>query len=139
MTTLEKIRAEIEHWESDDTQDEYQIGAMDMQNYVLRVIDKYAEQEPCEDAVSRQAVLNEFYDVKNLYERIKQLPSVRPQEPKIGYWSKFGEKWGGTQAWECSICKNHYDIHAVYTKIPYNYCPNCGAKMVESQESEDAE
>ena len=46
MTTLEKIRTEIEHWESDDTQDEYQIGAMDMQNYVLRVIDKYAEQEP---------------------------------------------------------------------------------------------
>lgn len=43
---LEKIRAEIEHWESDDTQDEYQIGAMDMKNYVLRVIDKYAEQEP---------------------------------------------------------------------------------------------
>ena len=38
---LDKIRAEIEHWESDDTQDDYQIGAMDMQKYVLRVIDKY--------------------------------------------------------------------------------------------------
>ena len=38
---LEQIRAEIEHWESDDTQDEYQMGAMDMQNYVLRVIDKW--------------------------------------------------------------------------------------------------
>ena len=48
---IEQIRAEIEHWESDDTQDEYQIGAMDMQNYVLRVIDKYAEQEPCDDAM----------------------------------------------------------------------------------------
>jgi len=38
---LGKIRDEIEHWESDDTQEDYQMGAMDMQNYVLRVIDKY--------------------------------------------------------------------------------------------------
>ena len=32
---------EIQHWESDDTQDDYQRGAIDMQKYVLRVIDKY--------------------------------------------------------------------------------------------------
>lgn len=42
---LEQIRDEIEHWESDDTQDDYQIGAMDMQKYVLRVIDKYTKGE----------------------------------------------------------------------------------------------
>ena len=36
----------------------------------------FYETEPCDDAVSRQAVLNEFYDVENLYNRIKQLPSV---------------------------------------------------------------
>ena len=41
------------------------------------------EQEPCDDVVSRQAVLNEFYDVENLYNRIKQLPSVRPQEQTV--------------------------------------------------------
>ncbi len=41
VDVLDKIRADIEHWESDDTQDDYQMGAMDMQNYVLRVIDKY--------------------------------------------------------------------------------------------------
>ena len=37
------------------------------------------------DAISRHAVLNEFYDVENLYERIKQLPPVNPQESKIGH------------------------------------------------------
>lgn len=42
---LNQIRAEIEHWESDDTQDDYQIGAMDMQKYVLRVIDKYTKEQ----------------------------------------------------------------------------------------------
>jgi len=36
-----QIVSDIEHWESDDTHDDYQIGAMDMKNYVLRVINKY--------------------------------------------------------------------------------------------------
>ena len=35
----------------------------------------------------------------------------------------------------CSVCKTSY-----HTKVPYfaeyKYCPNCGAKMVEPQESE---
>lgn len=38
---IDNMIDEIQHWESDDTQDDYQRGAMDMQKYVLRVIDKY--------------------------------------------------------------------------------------------------
>lgn len=49
------------------------------------------KQEPCADVVSRQAVLNEFYDMENLYERIKQLPSVRPQE-QTGKWKFVCQK-----------------------------------------------
>jgi hypothetical protein len=46
-----QIVSDIEHWESDDTHDDYQIGAMDMKNYVLRVIDKYmAKQNKAVDA-----------------------------------------------------------------------------------------
>lgn len=105
MTTLEKLRAEVEHWESDDTQDEYQMGAMDMQNYVLRVIDKYAEQEPSDDVISRQAVLDcatlitsiptEDWDIGDwvciFRDRVSQLPSVRPQEPISEQWQELKE------------------------------------------------
>ena len=40
MAVIEDIKAEIEHFASDDTTDEYQNGAIDMRDYVLRVIDK---------------------------------------------------------------------------------------------------
>ena len=38
----------------------------------------------CDDAISREAVLGLFYDLENLYERIKQLPSVQPS--RKGHW-----------------------------------------------------
>lgn len=41
---IDNMIDEIQHWESDDTQDDYQRGAMDMQKYVLRVIDKYTKE-----------------------------------------------------------------------------------------------
>lgn len=44
LNAIENIRAEIEHWESDNIQDDYQMGAMDMQKYALRVIDKYIKE-----------------------------------------------------------------------------------------------
>ena len=64
MTTLDKIRAEIEN----DT-NRYQFQGYGIDTYlkiddVLAVIDKYAEQEPCEDAVDRADTLAEF---KRLY------------------------------------------------------------------------
>ena len=43
--SLEDIKSEIEHFVSDDTTDEYQNGAIDMRDYVLRVIDKYIGKE----------------------------------------------------------------------------------------------
>lgn len=93
------------------------------------------EQQPCEDCISREAALKIFgdvhpmdYNTKAYIADIETLPSVTPKQ-KMGRWIKYGEIWGGMQAWECSICKNHNDINAVYTKMPYNFCPNCGAKM----------
>ena len=46
------------------------------------------------------------------------------QEPKTGHWID------SSNGWMCSECNkdNTYDT---------DYCPNCGAKMVEPQESED--
>ena len=121
---------------------------------------KALEQEPCEDAISRQIIydyveshiqeINTGYGDLNkhtnrilrmIMEYIDKLPSVAPQ-PKTGHWEwaqyDYNPNIGN---WHCSECKN---IAVVGVKkneeggIPiYKYCPNCGAKMIEPQESEE--
>ena len=56
-----------------------------------------------------------------------------PQEPKTGHWNLEIEDWNKWTCSECSFCERT-DIHV---SLGYNYCPNCGAKMVETQESEE--
>ena len=64
---------------------------------------------------------------------LNQLPSVTPQEPKIGYWTYIrNSEVNGLKIVECSECGKR-----TYGSV--NYCPNCGALMVEPQESEDKE
>ena len=93
---------------------------------------KALEQEPCEDAISRQAVLdlvNADWKYEGLEEPINSLPPVNPQKPKTGHWipSHIPESILD----ECSECG--FSCGA----FTFNYCPNCGAKMVEPQESGD--
>ena len=100
--------------------------------------------EPCDDAISRQAVLdaigrvgmckcstNEIEAVSECTRAVKALPLVTA-EPKTGRWIKHDNgAW-----WECSKC------HAERA-YGNEYCPDCGshngdiAKMVEPQESEE--
>lgn len=75
-------------------------------------------------------------------EKIKHLPTVTLQ-PKTGRWIIHDEIFealgisarGGV---ECSACKyrTHNHLHYV-TGFAYKFCPNCGARMVELQESEE--
>lgn len=51
------------------------------------------------------------------------------QEPTVGHWEKINESVG--------IYKYRCDQCGAYHRAMYDYCPTCGAKMVESQESED--
>lgn len=54
MTTLEKIRAELEHWKPDGVQDDFESGALYMRDYALMIIEKYASEEcdrDCEHCV----------------------------------------------------------------------------------------
>lgn len=56
------------------------------------------------------------------------------QEPKTGHWISTETKGVRYAFWcryKCSLCGELSD-HT-------NYCPNCGAKMIEPQESEDKE
>lgn len=90
--------------------------------------------QPCEDAISRQylidiATKDGAYDYVSAQE-IANAPPVTPQ-PKTGHWSHDGSHW--KNRFICSGCG-----YKLFDE-PTNYCPNCGAKMVESQESEDKE
>ena len=92
-----------------------------------------------EDLISRQAVIDACDQSINLFEavdRIKELAPVTPQ-PKTGHWI-INEDEENTVHGHCSVCgwEAHYYEDDI---IGMPYCPNCGAKMVEPQESEDKE
>lgn len=85
----------------------------------------------CEDCISRQAVLDviEREEFKgDAISEIEKLSSVTPQ-PKAGYWITYKLNQGGIdeERLECSVCM-------CTLSIPRNYCPNCGARMVESED-----
>ena len=75
-------------------------------------------------------LLNTIYETQ--VNNIKALPSVTPQEPKTGQWREDidnNRRWDRVRFY-CSECGDWQ----TYGKS--HYCPNCGAKMVEPQESE---
>ena len=91
-------------------------------------------QEPCEDAISRDAVirlirnensaLNDIFVThsagEKLSKQINELPSVTPSRHK-GHWIWVKDY---CKCSECGIGMGHTE---------YDFCPNCGAEM-ESEE-----
>jgi uncharacterized OB-fold protein len=77
--------------------------------------------------MTREAAIEEIrYYCADSEEIIKALE----QEPKTGHWKDI-PKYKDI-AWCCSECER-------FTTMKHNYCPRCGAKMIEPQESEDKE
>ena len=82
------------------------------------------------------------WDINNLILINKDNYEPLEQEPKTGHWEyvqyDYNPKLGN---WNCSECRCVV-IECVSKEdeggIPlYKYCPQCGAKMVEPQESEE--
>lgn len=113
---------------------------------------KALEQGPCEDVISRQAVINAFerfihelgiedkpYNYGEMALSPQNVPSVTPQ-PKTGHWighrehcENLGVMPSGLGAYEwCSNCDCGIDVRE-WHRNHYNYCPNCGVKMIELQ------
>jgi len=53
-------------------------------------------------------------DIEGDYEIIEEY-----KEPKIGHWKPYLKE--GLR-YQCSVCDSRFDT-------PWEYCPNCGAKM----------
>lgn len=112
--------------------------------------------EPCEDAISRQAVDELSKELVhttrdkadflcNFWEGLQKLPPVTPtisKMEKVGKWivdqDAFSEINGYILKCHCSECnhkKDFYDHKSITTPTLknvsniYNFCPNCGAKM----------
>ena len=147
---LDKIRAEIAQIEPYDLPWEKRTPEH-IRDMALAVIDKYAEQEPCDDVVSRQAALKELKEsaehhandsreealLRRDRDIIRALPPVRPQE-QTGEWILLDEC--ANSGYYCSKCKKKLVKEGWSETVKkINFCPNCGARMVEPQESEDKE
>ena len=118
----------------------------------------WLEQEPTTkndlgvDAVSRAEVLKLMQDnwhthngdwaMQESMDDIRALSSVTPQEPRKGHWidtREISTNRRGQIVHEviCSECSGIAYFRTMGNKyIGANLCPNCGAKMVEPQESE---
>ena len=105
---------------------------------------KALKQEPCEDAIGRQTVLDIVNNPLNvrLDEIIRKLPSVTPKQ-KMGRWIyekrerlKNETDEGAvyiTDYWcKCSKCGGDFG----YVKMKDAFCKYCGAKMTESEDRE---
>ena len=102
-------------------------------------VELLAKQQPCEDCISRQALIEKatswdkhFADSERCVSLtdIQNAPSVTPQ-PKIGRWIKK-DGFDGDEYYDCSECGESFClIDGTPTDNLYNYCPNCGAKLTE--------
>ena len=93
--------------------------------------------QPCEDCISREAVIDHICEDKECYKEeckgrtlkrcidlqwVFDLPSVTPQ-PKKGKWIDESPI-----SYMCSCCS-----YRVGRWNNMNYCPNCGAKMEDAE------
>ena len=87
------------------------------------------EKEPCEDAISREAVKELFQEgsVMGMYHflGIDELPSVTPARKK-GKWIVLKDEYGDICEAICSCCEDNGNHR-------WKYCHTCGAEM-ESKE-----
>jgi PHP family Zn ribbon phosphoesterase len=112
-------------------------------NEILDLAAKTLEQQPCEDAISRQAAIDaldkrfdeipmeQTTEILLLRKDLRTLPPVQPKI-KVGHW--IDVMVGDMPAQACDQCKTFYPLS--YTGGGHRFCPNCGAKMIEPQESE---
>lgn len=61
----------------------------------------------------------------NPYEVLRDIPTI--EERKEGMWIPYLPEY--EDMFKCSKCKEIVRLPYKRVRMPYNYCPNCGAKM----------
>lgn len=115
-----------------------------LRKYIYKLETQIVEQEPCEDVISRQAVLDiwhtSYSDNREENEEIQykkiafELPSVTPK-PEIGRWvDTESDAFENYHVYQCSNCKQYELIEYPEYVSRFKFCPNCGQpKMQEVQ------
>lgn len=127
-----------------------------LRKYISKLETQIVEQEPCDNAISRQAMLDGIEELKkspwatdkrgNGFEYlitealdvvaelcVKQAPPVK-QEPKTGHWI-----YTDYHTWCCSECGGNPHRGTGFVpnkdgmKMRWKYCNLCGAKMIEAK------
>jgi DNA-directed RNA polymerase subunit RPC12/RpoP len=99
-----------------------------------------------DDLISRQAVLDacsQSINILDAMSRIEDLPPVTPKQ-KTGHWIDTADEINAIYSkhdYKCSKCGKYAEYFIAGTEDWWscekpNYCPYCGAKMVDPQESE---
>lgn len=85
--------------------------------------------EPCDDAISREAVLDILYREQEWYDIKTQIEELPPVTQKSGKWIYRRE-----DKYSCSKCgtTTRVDESGIEEKPMYKFCPYCGAKMERS-------
>lgn len=77
------------------------------------------------DYIKREDALDAWYDNERFTD-IEAIPAADVVERKKGKWLDVTTLGNEFICWVCSECRHGADF--VYE--PYNFCPNCGARMV---------
>lgn len=138
--TIEQLAAEIK-----PKTERIEYGT-DGNPYILSMTNgKELEQKPCEDAVSRQAVLDLWHlrlNDKEIYKAIYDMPPVNSQEPRTGHWihnENQGVQAVGYLTYHCSecgreICSKYHGKISLLKEYPYCHC---GAKMLPTDSKKE--
>lgn len=95
-----------------------------------------------DDLISRKAAIAELdhaawgkdYDKALAKAMLESLPSAQPKNGKWEEIKVFPASEIELQSARCSACKRYHTTPYLYNYTHYNFCPHCGARMVNEDE-----
>ena len=73
---------------------------------------------------------------RKVLEAIDAAPTIDPESLRpTAHWENGDDYYGDDIIWFCSACKNDIVLRGgTPEEYSYRYCPNCGARMVNTDE-----
>jgi len=104
------------------------IVVFEQEKEALYMAIKALEQEHCRDMKEIRELISCDADAETKLKMISNILTAKPhyfEKPQTGHWIK--SNIGGAKV--CSVCNAHIGLSS------FKFCPSCGAKMFEPQES----